>query len=102
MTARPRSSDCTKCAARGSSSSDGEEGGLIGTLEAHVETVAVLLPRRDEGRPRGVVETREHGVGGVRALLLGEVDAGHYAVQQPAGQHGDGDVRRLAAVRARL
>src|SRR5215210_2916534 len=84
------------------SASDGEEDGLIGTLEAHVETVSAPLARGDEGRPGRRVERGEQRIGGVGLLLVGEVDPGHHAVQQPAGEHGDGDVRRLAAGRARL
>src|SRR3954452_20285591 len=82
MTARPRSSDCTKCGARPSSPSDGEEGGLTGTLEAHVETVAVLLPHRHERRPRRVVEPGQHRVGGVGVLLVAEVDAREEVLEQ--------------------
>ena len=44
----------------------------------------------------------EHRVGGVRLGLVGEVEARREALQQPAREHADGEVRRLqAAVGAR-
>ena len=49
-----------------------------------------------------LVEPREHGVGGVRLGLVGEVDARHDVLEQPAREDDDLEVRRLqAAVRPR-
>ena len=44
---------------------------------------------------RSPVELGEHGIGGVRLLLVREVEAGHEPLEQPAREHADDDVRRL-------
>src|SRR5829696_8415975 len=62
-------------------SSDGEEDGLIGTLQPDVEAVgARLLERRDQrAGPRA--DAAQHGIGVVRRLAL-EVGPRHEAVEE--------------------
>ncbi len=43
------------------------------------------------------VELREHRVGGVRVLFVRKVEPRHELLQEPAGEDGDDDVRRLRA-----
>ena len=64
-------------------------------LEVEVDRVAAVRRRGDHGRALRVVEQREHRVGGVGLRLVAEVDPRDDAVQQPAGEQRDGEVRRL-------
>ena len=47
------------------------------------------------GRARSGSTEREHRVGRVGRRLVGEVDPGHHPVEQAAGEHRHGQVRRL-------
>src|SRR5207247_11232172 len=63
--------------------SDPEEDGLIGSLQDEVEAVAVGGGLGDQRRTGEVVGQRpQHRVLGVRGCLVGEVAAGHDAVEQ--------------------
>src|SRR3954447_20165224 len=82
--------------------SEGEEDGLTLALEPDVEAVAAVAvgareqraaPRRGDGG--------EDGIGGVRLLLVGEVDPRDAAVQQAAREDGDVEVGRLERAVAR-
>src|SRR3954447_690070 len=75
-------------------SSDGEEDGLTLALQAHVEAVAVLAGLHDQCAAARLGHALQHGVAAV--VLVGEVDPGHAAVEHPAGEHADVDVRGLA------
>src|SRR5262249_55978364 len=78
--------------------SDPEEDGLIRPLESDVESVAVVGALRDECRAGGVVgQGTQCPVLRVGLRVVGEVDAGDDAVQQPAREHRHVDVRRLHA-----
>src|SRR3954451_9044699 len=79
------------------SPSELEEDGLMVTLQVDVEAVAAVLGGGDQRRAAVGVEAREQRIGGVGALLVGEVDPRGDAVQQPAREHGDRHVRRLPA-----
>src|SRR4051812_9027511 len=75
--------------------SEVEEDSLVSSLQSHVEVVAVCDELRDERPTAGFRDAVEHRVVVVRANLVGEVEPGHDAVQQPPREHGDVDVRRL-------
>src|SRR5215218_11187490 len=77
------------------SPSEPEEDGLIGTLEVDVEAV---VGAGDQRAALTVGQRGQHGIRGVGFRLVGEVDAGDHAVEQPASEDGDVDVRRLAVV----
>src|ERR687893_2724616 len=90
----------TSTSRRVRSPSEGEEDGLIGSLQVDVEAVAAVHGLSEQ---RGALRLREpgqDGVGGVGLRLVGEVDAGDDPVEQPAREHGDVDVRGLLAVDA--
>src|SRR3954447_17402235 len=93
----------TACAARprastAPNSSDREEDGLTLALQAHVEAVAVLAGLHDQRPAARLGHALEHRVTAV--VLVGEVDPGDAAVEHPAGEHVDVDVRRLAVADA--
>src|SRR5829696_5771220 len=97
------SSPSTSRRVRSPGSSEGEEDGLMIPLEVDVEAVAAAaVGLGDEGRALRLSETGEQRVGRVGARLVPEVDPRGEPVQEPAGEHGHGDVRCLAARRGRL
>src|SRR5204863_1039988 len=93
----PSISRAGSCA--GAAPSDIEEHRLPGALEADVEAeYAGAGARLRGGDQRGApvrVDRAEHRVAVVRGLLVGEVDPGHDAFQQAAGEHRDVQVRGL-------
>src|SRR4051794_445595 len=77
------------------SSSEGEEGGLMGSLEVDVEVVPAFGGLGDQRGPGGVVgQGGEDGVARVRLRLVAEVDAGREPVQQAARVDEHREVRR--------
>ena len=96
----PRTSRRTSMPSAWRSSSDREEGRLIGPLEVDVELVAVVgaLRRRASPAPSSS-RPASTGSAALACGLVGEVDARDDPVQQPAGEHRDG--RRAAPARRR-
>src|SRR4051812_5921948 len=90
------SSPSTSRRTRSPGCSEGEEDGLMFALEVDAEGVPAVPGGSDQRRAAVRNERREHGIGGVRVRLVGEVDAGRDAVQQAAREDGDGDVRSFA------
>ena len=93
--ARPRTGEQTPTSATPSVDDDIEEDGLVGTLESHVETVAVVLRRGDERR--GARRRRARSAAGRRRSLgdAVEVHPGHHPAQHAAREHRHREVRRL-------
>src|SRR3954447_1843855 len=76
--------------------SEGEEDGLTVALEPDVEAVAALaVGAREQRVPSRRGDGGQNGIGGVRLLLVGEVDPRDAAVEQTAREDGDVEVRRL-------
>src|SRR4051812_5013683 len=75
-------------------SSDLEEDGLTLALHVDVEAIAVLGGLCDQRGAALFGDGGEHGVS--RIVLVGEVDAGHAAVEHAAGEDVDVDVLGLA------
>src|SRR5215210_6793835 len=94
------SSPSTSRRVRSPGSSEGEEDGLMVPLQVDVERVAAAaVGLGDEGRALRLAEAGEQRIGGVGLRLVAEVDPGGDAVQEPAREHRDGDVGRLAGSR---
>src|SRR5262249_17033646 len=75
--------------------SDGKERRLTLALQADVEAESVDVTARDEGRACRLAELGEDRIRRVRLLLLREVDARREPLQEPAGEHGDREMRGL-------
>src|SRR3954447_21874667 len=73
-------------------SSDGEEDGLTRALHDDVEAIAVVARLREQRLAARLGHALQHGIAAV--VVVGEVDPGHAAVEHPAGEHVDVDVRR--------
>ena len=72
-----------------------EERRLAGALEDDVEAKRAVLCACDEGRPLLGLEPEEHGILGVRRLLVGEVHARRDALEEAASEDPHEKVRRL-------
>ena len=80
--------------------SEPEEDGFMVALEVDVEAVAAVVGAAISVARRSGVERRPAAGRPRWPRLVAEVDPRRDAVEQPAREHRDGDVRRLAAGRA--
>src|SRR3954467_7169844 len=74
--------------------SDPEEDGLTLALHVDVEAVAVSVGLDEQRVAPGLGDGLQHGIAGV--VLVGEVNSRDAAVEHPAGEDVDVDVRGLA------